>query len=436
MRLFIRRTPTHDTDVLFLHIDDRATIRYEYLNEELRESLLFHLLYVDRVLVPINFLLSNMNIGDLFQYGGKVSEQSDIYKLIRSGAIVPTLFRSDYGSIGDYARYALEEERILLPCPTDQWLRRADLLDEFGYAAPREGFRSAYKETVVRLLQDETLQGIYFVRCLTQGRDYVRRMVDQLGSKEGVTRSDVYRLTQQSPSEKVRLAAEQIADAAYYVTFSDIFKAKVAVSSIYYPALLVHYCHTEPERRPLVFTPAIEEEIIEASIPNSGPLSLAEAFNDLKDSSLRKNWLSTLRKKMREGRVDFTDSEVLASLVPWTRFVLHYLSLPSSLQRKDAVRIPASRTASNARPSVWQKCYALSQCRICRLGCCSWQTTNYEYGIRLRFNYSRDSAPQSRSQFQEAVAVIRLRHSSFQSVVYPQGKAPRRVRNICIIRGR
>jgi len=336
MRL-IRKT--NATDVLFLHIDDRATIRYQYLNKELRESLLFHLLYSDRLLVPTNFLLSNMNIGDLFQYGGEVSEKSDIYKLMSSGAIVPTLFRRDYGSIGDYARYALQEERILLPCPTDQWLRRADLLDEFGYAAPREGFRSAYKETVVRLLQDETLQHHYFVRCLAQGREYVRRMVDQLRSEGGATRSDVYRLTQQAPSEKVRLAAEQIADAAYYGTFADIFKAKVAVSSIYYPALLVHYYQTEPERRPLVFTPAIEEDIIEASIPDSGPLSLAEVFNNLKDSSLRKNWLSTLRKKMREGRVDLTDSEVLASLVPWTRFVLHYLSLPSSLQRKDALGI-------------------------------------------------------------------------------------------------
>src|SRR5690606_26058362 len=190
---------TRSSDLFFLHSDDRATIRYKYSSQMLREALLYHLLFFDRVLVPVNLLLANPELDSIFCHRGEVSEQSEVYRLIESGAIVPTLFRRDYGSIGEYARYALEEEKILLPCSKEQWLQRADLLDAFRYAVPKRDFRATYKQLFLRLIQDERLQQHYFEQCRRKGSEFATQLVYELCEKgESLTRSDVYKATEQA----------------------------------------------------------------------------------------------------------------------------------------------------------------------------------------------------------------------------------------------
>jgi len=123
-----------ETDVLFMHADDEATIRYQYSASELRESLLFHILYFGRVLVPLPFILDNPEFSSFFRFGGKISEHSDIYRLVKSGDIVPVIYK-DWGSINEYAKDAIDRN-ILIHCSKEEFIQRAELLNEFAYAIP------------------------------------------------------------------------------------------------------------------------------------------------------------------------------------------------------------------------------------------------------------------------------------------------------------
>jgi len=341
--LFRRFKGTRATDVFFLHVDNLVTRKKGYTSNDLRIGLLLHLLYTDRVLVPVNLLLSNQELGNLFEHKGKISEHSEVYKLFRAGAIVPTLFRRDYGSISEYARYAIEKENILLTCPDDVWVERASLLDEFSYAVPNGDFRSTYRDALVSLLHNKSVQDIYLSKVARRrsSRSFIQEFVDQIKEQDSISRSVAYRLAAQAPP-KVRDAIEQVVDASYYATFSTSYTSSIATSPTYSPAILEYYLKQGLTGRPVEFSRRFEDDhydnYYDLVLPNLADVSLASAYNDLKDSPLRKKWLRTLKKKIEQGIVDPSDKEVESSLIPWSQLVIKYLSTNGHFQRQKVAK--------------------------------------------------------------------------------------------------
>src|ERR1700694_1556555 len=149
-----------DTDVLFMHADDEATLRYRYAEPDLREGLLLHMLYFGRVLVPLPFLLDNPRFGGLFRVRGDISEHSDAYRLVRTGHLVPVLINSDAASSYEYARQALDRG-ILIHCGAQEFLRRAELLDQGRQTTAASQSPMALKAAFVELLHNDGVLDYY-----------------------------------------------------------------------------------------------------------------------------------------------------------------------------------------------------------------------------------------------------------------------------------
>lgn len=319
-----------DDDVMFLHADNQAMARHKCTPAQLREGLLLHILYCGRVLVPIDFLLANQAFNDLFLYEGKLSEQSDMYRLVKSGDIIPVVYSPRYGSIKEYAQQSLERG-IVLDCTNEQWLQRAELLNEFRFVSPpKEVSRNIYKDIVLKLLSAENLRKEYFGKQSNKG--FVKELAERISAIEQPYRSDIYRIAEQAHTKKIETAVKEIADAAYYVILADVFNANPAIPDITALAVISYYHGGGPDV-PFIYSPG-RERIISTTLPDLSSLSLASVVEELRDHPKRIEWLKTRREKLQQGYLDIADDEVWSRLGQWTEFFLKYVSISGPFQRR------------------------------------------------------------------------------------------------------
>jgi len=332
-----------NTDVVFLHSDDRATIRYTYSKSDLREGLLLHILYFGRAIIPINFLLANPQFDDLYSFKGSISNESEIYKLIKSGDVIPLMFDDDYiftskkPNIREYSEYSLEKG-ILLPCSVKQWRNRSDLLGEMSFASPPErNFRSLYRETLLNLLTNEGVHRGYFGSLLPTSKYIINHLYKETAKVEHPTRSHTYRLIDKAHSKKLKEALKIIADAAYYAAFTDATKSNPAIPHAVKDALLAHYWHTGS---PLIFEQEKQTvEVIGEKLPDFGHLSLPEVINDLRNIPLRKQWLKALQNAIRKDpQIDPMAQKLKSTFTEWTHFLVDYFSTIGPKKRETLIK--------------------------------------------------------------------------------------------------
>lgn len=330
------------TDVLYMHADDRATIQYDYSPMDLSEGLLLHILYCGRVLVPTNFLLANSRLESLLKVGDRISEESDLCKLIRAGDVVPLLFEG-YGGIAEYARAALRRG-ILLPCTQEQWLERAELLDGSHFLIPSDNDPYVLFREIFIFLSREVESGEGLSRRGHGGVSmaFAGELASRLTSMNRATRSDVYRLIEVARSRKIRSAVTEIADAAYYAAIADSFSANPAVPSTAIKPLLKHYATTEP-KAPFLHVPSKRREAI-AVMPDMGVLSIAQVMEDLRHDALRTRWLNVYTRWMKRGDADLVEQDIWSSFGRWTERLTEYLSATVPAQPK--ARIMGKRKVS------------------------------------------------------------------------------------------
>jgi hypothetical protein len=328
------------TDVVFLHADDRATIRQGYSRLELREGLLLHILYFGRAVIPINFLLANPQFERLFSHKGQLSDQSDMFQLIRSGYVVPLMFDDDFlrahpeGDIIGYAGFSLEKG-ILLPCSPDQWLGRAELLNQFDFVQ-MHGLRAAYRETLLAFLHHKGIQRYYLPALTKQRHDFLESLSNSTSDLEHPTRSDTYKATKNAPSMRLREGLKLISDAAYYAAFADASGANPAIPRLARPALLPHYS-SGPS--PFLFTPENEAiEVFDKPIPNLRHLGIAKIINDLADTPSRERWLCALSNHMAESdHVDPMAEDLATPFGQFSHVIFEYLSSTGPKQRESVL---------------------------------------------------------------------------------------------------
>jgi len=328
-----------ETDVIFLHSDDRATIRYAYSRTDLREGLMLHILYFGRAIVPINFLLANPELDGIFKNHGSLSDESEIYKLIKLGDVIPLMFDDDYllstkhTSIRDYAEYSLEHG-ILLPCPIEQWSQRAELLGNLKFAIPsKRNFRSLYRETFLSLLTHEGIRQGYFASLYHKNKTFFEHLYRETANLERPTRSHTYRLIAEARSKTLQDNLRILADAAYYVAFADATSSNPAIPTAARNALLVHYWRTGS---PLIFDEEEQTiEVIGGSLPDFSFLPIPQVLDDLRDTPQRQKWLRTLKNAIAKGKdIDPLAQDLVTAFGEWTQLVVEYFSAAGQKQRE------------------------------------------------------------------------------------------------------
>jgi hypothetical protein len=326
------RKKEHDSDVLFMHADDEATIRHKYTAAELRESLLLHILFCGRVLIPLPFLLDNPMLSNLFKFRDEISARSDIYRLITSGDIVPVI-HGDFGSIRDYAK-AMIDRKFLMHCTNEEFLQRAELLNEFSYLTPSAvNSEEKYKEIYLGLLKNRNIWAEYFGSNSNRSNTIVESVSSKLMTSDHISRSVIYQIAEQARVQKTKLALKLLADAAYYANFADTFNVNPAVPSSSAIAIISYYSGANG---PMLFSPG-EERILGTDLPDLSGMSIADVIGDLRENSLRTDWLKTLNGGMKKGYIDLSSREVYSSMEAWSAFLTSYLSAEGVQQRKDIV---------------------------------------------------------------------------------------------------
>lgn len=325
-------TEINKTDVLFLHADNQSIARGDFTAPEIRQGLLLHIMYCGRVLLPVDFLLTNVAFDPLFRFKNQVSDRSDIFRLISTDNIVPIIYSSKYENIMDYARHSLERG-IVINCPKSQWLERAALLNQLSHTAlAGENTRDTYKGILLELLRKPSVRREYFSSASTGGNQFVEEFTDQVALFDRPYRSDVYTLIEKSQGRSAYTAAKRIADAAYYVSLAESLATNPAVPDPTAKAVIAHY-HGAGTDVPFLYSPG-RERIIGAPLPDLSYVSLATVVEELQDNPRRKEWLRVNQKKLQEGHLDLHDQEVWNALNDWSDLLRKHLSSsPAQRQR-------------------------------------------------------------------------------------------------------